>query len=108
MSASSYIPEEWMQALISWANDNERVSSAYLYGSRVMGTHEADSDLDIAIRLDGNDEDPFTTWAFEADAWRNQLAELLPVAVHLELAQDDDAVVWPAVLEHGIEIFRRT
>ena len=56
----------------------------------------------------GIDEDPFTIWAFEADGWRQELAELLPVTVHLGLAQDDDAVVWPAVQEHGVEIFRRT
>ncbi len=87
MSVSRPIPEEWLQALISWAEENQHVTSAYLYGSRVKGTHGGDSDLDVAVRLGGTAEDPFTTWACEAEVWRQQLARLLPVSVHLELAQ---------------------
>lgn len=105
---SKAIPDEWIRALIRWATQNESVASAYVYGSRVKGGHRPDSDLDFAICLNGSGEDSFSVWIYEAKAWREELAKLLPVSVHLEMALEDDTTVWPAVQEHGILIYSRS
>ena len=101
------IPDVWVKKLIAWSRENSRVQSAYLYGSRVKGAHHPDSDLDFAVCLSEGPESGITTWVYEAASWRKQLAELLPVSVHLEMAEVGDHVVWPALQEHGILIFYR-
>ena len=101
------IPDDWVRSLIAWSRQNSRVQSAYVFGSRVKGTQHPNSDLDFAVCLSDWPESAFTTWMFEAASWREQLAKLLPVTVHLEMAMTDDKVVWPALQEHGILIFDR-
>lgn len=96
-----------MRALIRWASQNDRVSAAYVYGSRVLGFNRPDSDLDFAVCLSDGKETALTLWICEAAAWRHELASLLPVTVHLELAQESDEKVWPALQQHGLLIFTR-
>ena len=55
--------------------------------------------------LRGTVEAAFSLWVCEAEGWRKELTALLPVCVHLEMAQEDDRVVWPALQEHGLLIY---
>lgn len=52
----------------SWARALPQVSRVWLFGSRAKNAHREDSDIDLAIELDGTllrGEDPFTYWMFE-------------------------------------------
>ena len=89
-----------------WAASNPNVKAAYLFGSRVKGTSRADSDLDVAIALEG-DEEGFAHWVFDADTMRNTLGALLPMSLDLQMIHSEDTIVMPAVQEHGLEVFTR-
>lgn len=81
----------------AWAAENPRVSAAYLFGSRLKGTHRKDSDLDVAVKLLNPKGRPgdFCDWAELADELRRSLAERLPVA--LDLTQYENSQETPTV-----------
>ena len=70
----------------SWAESEPLVNRAYLFGSRLKGTHNAESDLDVAVELlpTRGDSSPFTTWTSEAARLRADVAARLPVNVDLQ------------------------
>lgn len=91
--------DELGEIVCRWAATHPRVSAAYLFGSRVKGTHREDSDLDVAVELlnpkglPGN----FCDWANLADELRESLSVLLPVK--LDLTQYENSQDTPIV--HG-------
>lgn len=99
------IDTNWIEALRAWADGKPQVREVYLFGSRVKGTSRVDSDLDIAVRIESANETPLTTWIFEGKEWAEELDALLPVPVQLEMLDEDDTVVLPAVQEHGRRIY---
>jgi predicted nucleotidyltransferase len=99
------LPTEWHHVVGEWAKGEPCITGIWFYGSRVKGTAAPDSDLDIAFTTcaSGN-ESAYTVAFFNQDRWRTELQALLPVRVHLQHAEPDDVVVWPAVQDHGIKI----
>lgn len=73
-------------AVAKWAATEPLVRKAYLFGSRVRGTHRPDSDLNVAIELPtpAPGKPPFDTWSCEAKWLRESIALILPVRVGLE------------------------
>ena len=41
--------EDMEAAVARWASTQPLIRKAYLFGSRVRGTHRSDSDLDVAV-----------------------------------------------------------
>lgn len=74
----------------TWARGKPLVKRVYLFGSRVRGDNRPESDIDIAVELDpsafrGADESGgLATWMFEAQAWREELKQLIPMKIQLE------------------------
>jgi len=99
---------EWVENLRNWASSAPLISKVWIFGSRVKGTHKETSDLDVAIELDVEDENKkILAWISNADIWRAELTnifETTPV-VDLQVVVDDDEIVLPAVLDHGILIY---
>jgi predicted nucleotidyltransferase len=89
-----------------WAASEPLVEAAYLFGSRAKGFNRPDSDLDVALKVSGDDEG-FTNWISEASGLRKSLGNLLPVPVDLQMMHSLDAKVTPAVREHGTLVFKR-
>lgn len=58
-----------------WAAKTPIIERVWIFGSRVCGTHHADSDLDVAIKhaVAPGAEDLFTTGLCEPSKWRAQL-----------------------------------
>lgn len=73
-------------AVADWANDQPLVRKAYLYGSRVRGTHRLDSDLDVAVEIVPlpGDSCSLATWIGESHRLEASVARIVPVVVHLE------------------------
>ena len=73
-------------AVAKWAATEPLVRKAYLFGSRVRGTHSPDSDLDVAIELrtPGCGKTALDTWRGEAKWLRESIAPILPVRIDLE------------------------
>lgn len=104
---------EELEAIVrNWAASHPRVSAAYLFGSRVKGTHRDNSDLDVAVELlnpkgrHGN----FCDWAELADELRQSLGTLLPVMLDLtqyESAQET-SVVHRGLSESSMLVYARS
>jgi predicted nucleotidyltransferase len=67
------------RAIREWAAATPVVRRAWLFGSRVRGSHRPDSDLDVAIEHDrlSGDASTLATWIGEAGSWRAELAPQL-------------------------------
>jgi predicted nucleotidyltransferase len=77
--------EDMGDAVAKWASTQPLIRKAYLFGSRVRGTHKPNSDLDVAIEiftLQG-DEDPLTTWICEAQRLKASIAGVVPLIIDL-------------------------
>lgn len=104
----SAINSEWVEAIRHWAANESLIEAAYLFGSRVKGTHRFDSDLDVAIIVAGGDDGERLGNAISCMSnWIAVLQPQLSVSLDLRSAMDDDTIVMPAVHEHGILIFDR-
>jgi len=97
------LPANWRDAICRWATTHDRIQNIFLFGSRAKGNCEPDSDVDLAIVINGDDAVEKLAYSiYVAQKWRDETSNLLPVAVHLQFAKAvTDIVVWPAVLEHG-------
>lgn len=114
------IEEEWVEVICRWAKSEPLITTVYLFGSRVKARHGADSDLDVAVVLAGQDDDEFLivpgeddnellgNWITKKAEWVTALQRELPVKLDLQLASHDDVIVMPAIKDHGIVIFDRT
>jgi predicted nucleotidyltransferase len=78
--------EQLGDIVAQWAESQPSVTRAYIYGSRVRGSHREDSDLDVAIEIQPlpGDSSAFATWISEAFELCQSLASMLPVPVGLE------------------------
>lgn len=78
--------ESWAAAVAKWASTQPLIRKAYLFGSRVRGTHQLDSDLDVAVEIFTlpSDSSPFTTWTCEKQRLKASIAGILPVAIDLD------------------------
>jgi predicted nucleotidyltransferase len=90
-----------------WASTIPEVREAFIFGSRVKGTCRDDSDLDVAIKLVGEDEG-FLLWMHEAENLRPMLSARISVPLDLQMMHSADSVVMPAVVEHGVRVFERS
>jgi predicted nucleotidyltransferase len=86
LSDQQFDLSELIDVIVKWCVSENVVRKAFVYGSRVAGTHGTDSDIDVAIELNSlpSDSSEFVTWMGEAERLRKSLAPLLPVRLHLE------------------------
>lgn len=102
------IDDKWLDDVRSWAASEPLILEVYFFGSRVKGLHRADSNLDIAVKVDGATEvEALANALIETARWRTALAAKLPVAVDLQSMSPDDVVVTPSVLDHGVLVYVR-
>ncbi|NNC71465.1 MAG: nucleotidyltransferase domain-containing protein [Sphingomonadaceae bacterium] len=89
-----------------WASTKAEIVDVHVFGSRAKGTYREDSDIDIAVRTNVEEELKF---GFETDVhsdWQSELQQLLQYTVQLEFAEPElDERVWPAVAEHGVKVY---
>jgi len=83
--------DDMAAAVAKWAGTQPLVRKAYLFGSRVRGTHRPDSDLDVAVEIVTLpcDDGPFTTWTCEAQRLKTSIAGVVHVAIDLEWYGDE-------------------
>ena len=71
----------------SWAENEDLVKQAILFGSRARNDYRDSSDIDIALVLyeQPNDSNLLSTWVFEKERLTSTLQELLPYKLDLQL-----------------------
>lgn len=74
------------EVLAGWAHTHPEISRAIVYGSRARGDSRPDSDIDVAVELDGGnlDESLLAIWITSAGQWREELQPLLPWSLDLQ------------------------
>lgn len=79
------IIEDMGVAVAKWASTEPLIRRAYLFGSRVRGTHKPHSDLDVAVEIFTlpGDSEPSTTWTCEAPRLRASASGVVPVIIDL-------------------------
>lgn len=100
----------WRERAAEWGAGKQRLHELHLFGSRAKGDFESESDVDIAYVLTGANPDEVLAYSMlEAEEWEQELRVLLGVPVELHMADPyTDAIVWPAVREHGQLIYRKS
>ncbi|MBV7515855.1 nucleotidyltransferase domain-containing protein [Pseudomonas sp. PDM25] len=83
--------DDMAAAIAKWAGTQPLVRKAYLFGSRVRGTHRPDCDFDVAVEIFTlpGDSSPFTTWTGEAQRLKSSIAGVVPVAIDLDWFGDE-------------------
>lgn len=103
------LPEGWRELAAHWAAEKDRIHELHLFGSRAKGNFADESDVDIAYVLTGSDPGEVLAYSIcEAAGWEGELQVTLASPVQLHMADPlTDAIVWPAVREHGQLIYRK-
>ncbi|MBV2146757.1 nucleotidyltransferase domain-containing protein [Sphingobium sp. AS12] len=102
------LSQKCVAAIRDWAESEPLILQAYVFGSRAKGVHRAESDIDLAIKVYGATVgEALANGIFEKGRWLSDLQARLPMTVDLQPMQDDDIVVTPAVIDHGILVFDR-
>jgi predicted nucleotidyltransferase len=103
------MPNKWLKSIRDWATKEPRIEAVYLFGSRACGKYGEHSDVDLALLLGGNEEDPERPfWKHNDERIKTELKALLPVPIDahvLNWFRGADFV--PDVLHHGIRIYFR-
>lgn len=103
----SAIKQEWISAICDFAASEPLIEKIYIFGSRARNEAREDSDLDLGLFLTGQSHgEKMANWFFEKQRWHEILSKQIPVKLDLQCALSDDAVVMPAVLDHGILIYQ--
>jgi predicted nucleotidyltransferase len=103
--------QSWSFKIAHWARTKREISEVWVFGSRVRGDHREGSDLDVAVVMLGEDEGTrFGNWIALAEEWEEELQEIIPVPIDLDIGDADIAtkVVAPALKREGVRIFSRS
>ena len=103
------ISADWIKIIQAWADPVPSISAVYLYGSWAKGTNHSESDVDLGVFLAETGLDAEFIWYDFHTTWEQYLESALGCKVQLELANEEVSpdTVFPAIREHGIQIFKR-
>ena len=92
-----------------WAQRTICVRRLWIFGSRVRGEHQPESDLDIAIEIDPTEADVTAVLAYLSnfEHWRSELQQSVPYEVDLEIYDPAHVIVKQGVDSHGFLVYER-
>jgi predicted nucleotidyltransferase len=94
------------EIVATWAAQKPLIRRVYLFGSRVRGTYNETSDLDVAIELDQSecrDEcQGMATWICETQGWKPELDAVIPHEVQVVRYAGNDT----PVIEEALKVSR--
>src|SRR5207253_8872198 len=103
--------ESWSLTLVSWASNKPQIAEVWLFGSRARGDNRDDSDLDVAVVMAGNSKGTrYGNWVALASRWERELEPLFPVAIDLDIGDQDISkeIVSVALRREGRSIYSRS
>lgn len=94
--------------LADWAKSKESIDAITLFGSRFTGAYRTSSDVDLALTLNGSDDQILDTYVCHAQQWRDELTRLIGLPVDLQLAHPVlSPCVWSYLETGAREVFAR-
>ena len=107
-------PLEWLNVIARWAESVPEVDRVWIFGSRAKGVRSPKEkpspipDLDLAYTMAGDEPGALLALSIcEGAEWLERLQADISVPVDLQMADPEDARVWPAVLDHGVLVYSR-
>lgn len=100
---------EIKEILCDWASGIPCITHLYIFGSRARKNYGAESDLDIAVKLEPmkGDADSLATYISESDKWKKQLEERLPYVIDLQYHDlDETPTIEDGLKKSSILVFR--
>ncbi|MGX6647517.1 nucleotidyltransferase family protein [Maricaulaceae bacterium MS644] len=92
-----------------WASNEPEIIRLWIFGSRAKGCHCEESDLDVAVEVGASEHASAEgIFPFRKRRWANDLCDLTGLEIDLWLVCDDDQIVLPAVLDHGLLVYEDT
>jgi hypothetical protein len=71
------VSDDWLRGICEWGAGNPRIDAIYLFGSRAFGCYRPESDIDLALLINGTESDTAGGyWVCMADAIRAELGNL--------------------------------
>ena len=92
-----------------WAENEPRVTRAFIFGSFAKGTNGPDSDLDVAveIRKTSTEENILAAWICECDGLKNRLDPLITCKLQLEIHDEKiSPKVWGYMKEKNMCVYQ--
>jgi predicted nucleotidyltransferase len=81
------------EVLCEWAGATPEIIALYVFGSRARGTARPDSDLDLAVEVDGGSFGPLVKFVLKRADWIDELRTLTGILVKdLELIEVSKSV----------------
>lgn len=103
------------RVLVEWATLIPEIEAVYLFGSRIKGTHDKDSDIDIAIEFDQqaisgvDDSHGLATWFLNKEKWHSDLQSKILGKVHIEWYHAEKTrTVFAGLNEASKVVYRKT
>jgi predicted nucleotidyltransferase len=88
--------------LCEWAGATPEIIALHVFGSRARGTARPDSDLDLAIEVDGGSFGPLVKFVLKRAGWIDELRALTGIS-----AKDLELIEVSRSVKDALEIFRR-
>jgi len=100
------------EILAAWAVQKPLIKRVFVFGSRVRGDHDEQSDLDVAVELDQteyrDESQGLATWICEKQGWTNELEVGIPHEVQLvRYAGEDTPVIAKALRASSLMVYEK-
>lgn len=99
-------PQELEQRLVRALQARGEIQDAYLFGSQASGRAQAHSDIDVAVRVDG-DRLPGTQYGYAAELTAHLMSALGSNDVDVVILNSAPPVLYHRVLRDGRRILAR-
>ncbi|WP_175757666.1 nucleotidyltransferase family protein [Burkholderia cepacia] len=88
-------------AIARWAITKPIIRKVFIFGSRARDDFREDSDLDIAIEIDGVNGNALATWMFDTKPWHAEISALVPFEIDLEFFDEDETPIIKAAIKRA-------
>ncbi|QVN18733.1 nucleotidyltransferase family protein [Burkholderia pyrrocinia] len=88
-------------AISRWAVTKPIIRRVFIFGSRVRDDFREDSDLDVAIEIDGVNGNALATWMFDTKTWHAEISGLASFEIDLEFFDGDETPTIKAAIERS-------
>jgi predicted nucleotidyltransferase len=88
-------------AIARWAATKPIIRRVFIFGSRARDDFREDSDLDVAIEIDGVNGNALATWMFDTKPWHAEISALVPFEIDLEFFDEDETPIIKTAIERS-------
>ncbi|WP_186123807.1 nucleotidyltransferase family protein [Burkholderia gladioli] len=95
-------------AISRWAATKPIIRRVFIFGSRARDDFRENSDLDVAIEIDGVNGNALATWMFDTKPWYAEISALAPFEIDLEFFDEEETpTIKAAIRRSSVLIYKR-